>query len=96
MSLQLSYQDEHGRELNQKEAFRILSHKFHGKGSGKKKSEKRSKKLDEQKMMMTMSSTDTPLNTLARLQERQAKEKSAYVVLSGGSKTLTGYVYLEL
>ena len=40
--------------------------------------------------MMTMSSTDTPLNTLARLQERQAKEKSAYVVLSGGNKTLTG------
>ena len=89
---QLTYQDEQGRNLNQKEAFRVLSHKFHGKGSGKKKTEKRLKKLDEDHMMMTMSSTDTPLNTVARLREKQAREQSAYIVLSGGNKTLTGYV----
>ncbi|XP_067943519.1 U4/U6.U5 tri-snRNP-associated protein 1-like [Watersipora subatra] len=86
----LTYQDEHGRDLNEKEAFRVLSHKFHGKGSGKKKTEKRLKKLDEGHMMMTMNSTDTPLNTVARLKEKQAREQSAYIVLSGGNKTLTG------
>lgn len=87
--LQLTYQDEQGRDLNQKEAFRILSHKFHGKGSGKKKTEKRLKKLDEDHMMMTMNSNDTPLNTVARLKEKQVREQSAYIVLSGGNKTLT-------
>ena len=43
----LEYIDEAGRNLNQKEAFRQLSHRFHGKGSGKKKTEKRSKKQEE-------------------------------------------------
>ena len=43
----LEYIDDSGRNLNQKEAFRQLSHRFHGKGSGKKKTEKRSKKQEE-------------------------------------------------
>ena len=43
----LEYVDDSGRNLNQKEAFRQLSHRFHGKGSGKKKTEKRAKKMDE-------------------------------------------------
>jgi U4/U6.U5 tri-snRNP-associated protein 1 len=34
--------------MNEKEAFRFLSHRFHGKGSGKKKIEKRAKKLAEE------------------------------------------------
>jgi len=34
--------------MNEKEAFRFLSHRFHGKGSGKKKTEKRAKKLAEE------------------------------------------------
>ena len=32
------------------QAFRLLSHKFHGKGSGKLKTEKRAKKLQEEKV----------------------------------------------
>lgn len=46
--VKLEYADETGRQLNQKEAFRQLSHRFHGKGSGKKKTEKRGKKLEEE------------------------------------------------
>jgi len=46
--VKLEYADETGRQLNQKEAFRQLSHRFHGKGSGKKKTEKRGKKVDEE------------------------------------------------
>ncbi len=46
--VKLEYVDETGRRMNEKEAFRFLSHRFHGKGSGKKKTEKRAKKLAEE------------------------------------------------
>ena len=39
--------DEIGRAKTEKEAFRDLSHRFHGKGSGKMKQEKRAKRLQE-------------------------------------------------
>ena len=35
--------------MNQKEAFKHLSHMFHGKGSGKQKTEKRLKKIEDEK-----------------------------------------------
>lgn len=44
----LDYVDEKGKLMNQKEAFRYLSHKFHGKGSGKNKIDKRMKKLEQE------------------------------------------------
>lgn len=47
--VKLHYPDEFGREMNQKEAFKHLSHAFHGKGSGKQKTEKRLKKVEEEK-----------------------------------------------
>ncbi|XP_059161083.1 U4/U6.U5 tri-snRNP-associated protein 1-like [Physella acuta] len=81
--VKLDYVDESGRNLCAKEAFRQLSHRFHGKGSGKKKTEKRSKKVDEELLMKRMSSTDTPLNTLSLLKDKQKSEKSPYIVLSG-------------
>lgn len=43
-NVKLEYIDDEGRVLNSKEAFRYLSHKFHGKGPGKNKIEKRLKK----------------------------------------------------
>ena len=46
--VQLEYVDDAGRFMSSKEAFRYLSHRFHGKGSGLKKTEKRSKKLEEE------------------------------------------------
>ena len=45
--VKLEYVDEAGRTMTPKEAFRYLSHRFHGKGSGKKKLEKRIKKSEE-------------------------------------------------
>ena len=44
----LEYNDEKGRLMNQKEAFRYMSHRFHGKGSGKLKTEKRKKKFEQE------------------------------------------------
>ena len=53
--MKLEYVDDGGRLMNEKEAFRHLSHKFHGKGSGKIKTEKRMKKIMEESMMKNMS-----------------------------------------
>ncbi|KAG7154951.1 U4/U6.U5 tri-snRNP-associated protein 1-like [Homarus americanus] len=84
--VKLEYVDDEGRKLNAKEAFRYLSHKFHGKGSGKNKTEKRMKKWNEELLMKHMSSSDTPLQTLERQREKQKQLGAAYLVLSG-SKT---------
>ena len=48
-NVELKYTDEFGRNMNEKEAFKHLSHMFHGKGSGKMKTEKKLKKVDEEK-----------------------------------------------
>lgn len=82
--VKIEYVDEAGRQVPPKEAFRYLSHRFHGKGSGKKKLEKRIKKIEEDQLMRSMSSTDTPLNTVHLLQEKQKADKLPYIVLSGG------------
>jgi U4/U6.U5 tri-snRNP-associated protein 1 len=51
--VKLEYVDDSGHLLNRKEAFRQLSHRFHGKGSGKKKTEKRSKKQQEEQVIFS-------------------------------------------
>lgn len=57
--VQLRYVDEFGRNMNQKEAFKQLSHQFHGKGSGKMKTEKRLKKIEEEKKRESQSALDS-------------------------------------
>lgn len=52
--VEIKYNDEFGRELTQKEAWKALSHKFHGKGSGKAKTEKRIKKIEEEKKLVCL------------------------------------------
>ncbi|KAK9369340.1 SART-1 protein [Lipomyces kononenkoae] len=47
--IKLEYKDEFGRVMGQKEAFKHLSHQFHGKGSGKGKTEKRLKKIEDER-----------------------------------------------
>lgn len=51
-NVELRYTDEYGRSMNQKEAFKHMSHMFHGKGSGKQKTEKRLKKIEDEKREM--------------------------------------------
>ncbi|XP_006171764.1 splicing factor U2AF 26 kDa subunit [Tupaia chinensis] len=55
---------------------------------GKMKTERRMKKLHEEGLLKKMSSSDTPLGTVALLQEKQKAQKSPYVVLSGSSKSV--------
>ncbi|XP_012077380.1 SART-1 family protein DOT2 isoform X2 [Jatropha curcas] len=78
--------DEYGRTLTPKEAFRIISHKFHGKGPGKMKQEKRMKQYLEELKMKQMKNSDTPSLSVERMREAQAQLKTPYLVLSGHVK----------
>jgi len=80
------YYDEFGRQLTPKEAWKALSHKFHGKGSGKMKTEKRLKKIAEEKKKEAMASGDTPLSMSKAFQQRQEKTGQAHFVLSVGNR----------
>ncbi|KAH9850365.1 SART-1 protein [Lenzites betulinus] len=80
------YHDEFGRELTPKEAWKALSHKFHGKGSGKAKTEKRLKKIAEERKKEAMESGDTPLSMNQAFQKRQEKTGQAHFVLSVGNR----------
>jgi U4/U6.U5 tri-snRNP-associated protein 1 len=55
----LKYIDDQGRSMSQKEAFKHLSHQFHGKGSGKQKTEKHLKKIAEEKQREAASILDS-------------------------------------
>ena len=61
--VQLKYVDEFGRSMNQKEAFKHLSHQFHGKGSGKQKTEKHLKKIADDKKKEAQSTLDSSQTT---------------------------------
>jgi U4/U6.U5 tri-snRNP-associated protein 1 len=61
-NVELKYVDDHGRHMNQKEAFKHLSHQFHGKGSGKQKTEKMLKKIEDERRRMAQSTLDASQN----------------------------------
>ena len=74
-NVQLSYVDEHGREMNQKEAFKQLSHQFHGKGSGNTKTQKHLDKIAAEKKKMAESSLETTLGRgLTNAHDSQTKK----------------------
>ncbi|KAI9439970.1 SART-1 protein [Lactarius indigo] len=77
------------REIDRLKArggWKALSHKFHGKGSGKMKTEKRLKKIAEEKKKEAMASGDTPLSMNRAFQIRQEKTGQAHFVLSVGNR----------
>lgn len=78
--------DEYGRILTPKEAFRLLSHKFHGKGPGKMKQEKRMRQYQEELKIKQMKNADTPSLSVERMRKAQAQLKTPYLVLSGNVK----------
>ncbi|KAM4070423.1 hypothetical protein ACB094_12G164700 [Castanea mollissima] len=78
--------DEFGRIMTLKEAFRLISHKFHGKGPGKMKEEKRMKQYLEELKLKNMKNSDTPSDSVERMREAQMQLKTPYLVLSGHVK----------
>ena len=83
-NVELNYVDEFGRSMNQKEAFKHMSHMFHGKGSGKQKTEKRLKKIEDEKKEMGkgMLNVNSEEGGMANVQGREGrKQKMAGVRL---------------
>nr|GMD54528.1 SART-1 family protein DOT2 [Ipomoea batatas] len=78
--------DEYGRILTPKEAFRLLSHKFHGKHPSKLKQEKRMRQYQEELKVKQMKNSDTPSQSVERMREAQEKLKTPYLILSGHVK----------
>jgi U4/U6.U5 tri-snRNP-associated protein 1 len=85
-NVEISYTDQKGRILEQKEAFRELSWKFHGKGPGKKQIEKRQAQQDKKERLKKMNSSDTPLGTLQKQLKKQEQVQTPYLILSGAGK----------
>jgi len=81
-TFKLSYTDKDGNPLTAKEAFRELSHKFHGKTSGKVKTDKRQKKKKEkQEANKRVYTEKSMMNDM--LQAKQAESKQPFVILAG-------------
>ena len=91
--ISIVHTDEHGRLLTPKEVIRVanfeaykdLSHKFHGNRYGKKTIEKNLIKMNQEKRLMKMESGDTPLNMLSNLKQRQKAGGAAFITVATGN-----------
>ncbi|GAA5911034.1 hypothetical protein JCM6882_006753 [Rhodosporidiobolus microsporus] len=81
----LTYHDEFGRDMTPKEAWKHLSHAFHGHGSGAKKTDKRLKKIENERKAAAMAAGDTPLSSAAAFAARAEKTGSATMILGVGN-----------
>lgn len=81
----IKYHDENGRQLNNHEAWKLLSHTFHGKMPGKQKQMKYRKKVEEERKKEKLLAGDS--NDLSKnFQKRQQRQGQAHMVLSVGVK----------
>ncbi|KIH57841.1 SART-1 family protein [Ancylostoma duodenale] len=83
----IHYVDDKGRIMDQKDAYRELSYKFHGRNPGKKQTEKRISRRDKKEMLKQMNSSDTPLGTLSKQLKKQEQLQTPYLVLSGSGRS---------
>ncbi|KAJ9475698.1 hypothetical protein PHBOTO_005773 [Pseudozyma hubeiensis] len=84
--VEIKYHDEFGRDLDQKEAWKHLSHVFHGKKPGTKKQEKRLRKIEEEQKRERMAAGDTPMGMGKAFRERSERMGKSGMVLSVGSR----------
>ncbi|KAJ4416487.1 hypothetical protein N0V85_002262 [Neurospora sp. IMI 360204] len=77
-TVELKYVGDGGRSLDTKEAFKELSHQFHGKGSGKGKTDKQLKKREterrKEEQSMLDASQNVGMSTAASHQGKKRKE----------------------
>ena len=76
----IDHYDEYGRKMTQKQAFRQLSWKFHGKAPSKRNREKRLLEVEKQ---LAEKGEDKAMAYMSALQAAQQSTKSAHVVLTG-------------
>lgn len=74
--VQLGYYDEFGNEISAKEAYKQLSHRFHGNKPGKNKEEKRLKKLSEAKKALHSGMDKVSSSPSRKKKKRPAKKNS--------------------
>lgn len=75
-NVNIKYVDEDGQELDTKGAFKQMSHMFHGKGSGKGKTEKKIKKQEDEKRRQGLSLFDATDNSgMSRATAQQLKKR---------------------
>lgn len=67
------------------QAWKHLSHAFHGHGSGSKKTDKRLKKIENERKAASMAAGDTPLSSAAAFAARAEMMGSATMVLGVGN-----------
>jgi hypothetical protein len=82
--IKIEHYDAAGNLLAPKEAFKELSHKFHGKGPGKGKQERIQRRRATEQRILTAASGDTPLGTATALRERQKTTGESHIVLAHG------------
>ncbi|KAF2726686.1 hypothetical protein EJ04DRAFT_173568 [Polyplosphaeria fusca] len=77
-TIELLHIDDHGRQMTPKEAFKQLSHQFHGKGSGNTKTQKYLDKVAAENRKMAESSLETSLSgAMTAAQDQQSKKNKA-------------------
>ncbi|KAE8209975.1 hypothetical protein CF327_g6093 [Tilletia walkeri] len=84
--VELKYHDQYGRELSQKKAWKVLSHRFHGKAPGHKKQELELRRLENERKREKMESGDTPTGMGKAFQDRSERTGQAHMVLSVGAR----------
>ncbi|KAK0553153.1 hypothetical protein OC846_002641 [Tilletia horrida] len=82
----IKYHDQHGRELSAKKAWKLLSHRFHGKAPGHKKQELEQRRLENERKREKMESGDTPSGMSKAFQDRSERTGQAHMVLSVGAR----------
>ncbi|TQV91473.1 hypothetical protein V2A60_008880 [Cordyceps javanica] len=74
--VELKYRDEHGRDLGTKDAFKHLSHHFHGKDSGNMKKQKLLKKIEDDRRREAQSMFDASQSAgMSRATAQQLKKR---------------------
>ncbi|KAJ2000504.1 hypothetical protein GGI04_004123, partial [Coemansia thaxteri] len=82
----LEYVDDTGRQLTTKEAYKQLSHAFHGNYSGKNKIDKVMAKRDRERKQIEMATASSTHQHGAVMENAHKKLGSAGIVLSSGNK----------
>lgn len=81
--INLEYTDDSGRKLDTKGAFKHMCYRFHGKGPGKNKIDKRLKKQELERKMRQGLTTDVPTSATLMM-AKQEELKSPYIVINKG------------
>jgi len=86
--IKLEYTDKFGRQLNPKEAFRELSHRFHGKPPGKKKTEKELRKIEAELNKQKNAQETSLFGSVISLENRQKALGQAGIVIQKGNRSV--------